>query len=379
MCIIMKSFEMKIGNRMVGEGHPTFIVAELSGNHHQNYDEAVELIKAAADARVDAIKLQTYTPDTLTLNSDKPWFMVKGKDQPEAWGGKKLYDLYQAAYTPWEWQPKLQKIAQNLGLILFSTPFDETAVDFLEAMNVPCYKVASYEAIHIPLLKKVAKTGKPVIMSIGFASFEEATLAVDTLRNSGARDIAVLHCVTAYSDTPRFEYSNLNTIADIKNRFGVIAGFSDNNAGIEIPIMAATVGGASVIEKHFILDRTKEGPDARFSIEPHELKRMVEIIRKVEKEGLQALEGIVSREDIAKAMGHVQYGPASEQERENIAFRPSVWVRKAMKKGEHFTKENTRVTRPSGGLAPRFFDQILGRKAAKDIEEAIPLAWELAE
>jgi len=366
-----------IGNRKIGHDYACFLVAELSGNHHQRYEEAEELVRAAAAAGVDAVKLQTYTPDTITLDSPKEWFLVGGKDQPKEWQGMNLYKLYGMAYTPWEWQPKLKELAESLGIMLFSSAFDDTAVDFLEQMDVPCYKIASYEAIHIPLLKKVASTGKPVIMSIGFASFDEATLAVDTLRNSGVRDVAVLHCVTAYSDTPKLEFSNLRTIGDIANRFGVIAGFSDNNAGIEIPIMAVTVAGASIIEKHFILDRSKEGPDARFSIEPSELKRMVEVIRKVEREGLQALEGIISKEDIAKAMGHVQYGPVSEQEKENIVFRPSLWVKKDMKKGEQFTLENIRVARPSAGLPPKHLEEILGKKAVRDIESATPMSWDL--
>lgn len=375
----MASREIQLGNKMVGDKHPAFIVAEISGNHHQNYEEAVELVKAARDVGADAVKLQTYTPDTITLNSDKEWFIVKGKDRPESWGGQKLYDLYQTAHTPWEWQPKLKELADSLGILFFSSPFDSTAVDFLEDMGVLFYKIASYEAVHIPLLKKVAQTGKPVIMSIGFATLDEATLAIDALGNSGAKEIAVLHCVTAYSDKPRLENSNLKTIADIQERFGVVAGFSDNNAGIEIPVMAATIGGASVIEKHFILDRSKEGPDARFSIEPHEFKKMVQVIRKVEKQGLEALEGFISKEDRERAMGRVQYGPASKQEEDNKTFRPSIWAKKDVKKGEALTLENIRVARPGAGLAPRFFEQVLGKKAAQDIEKATPLSWDLIQ
>lgn len=369
-----------IVNKKIGEGQPCFIVAELSGNHHQKYEEAVELVKAAAVAGVDAVKLQTYTPDTITLNSDKEWFIVKGKDQPEAWGGQKLHDLYGTAYTPWEWQPKLKELADKLDLILFSSPFDASAVDFLDDMNVPCYKIASYEAVHIPLLRKVAQTGKPVIMSIGFASLKEATLAVDTLRGSGAAGVAVLHCVTAYSDTPRFEYSNLNTIADIRERFHVVSGFSDNNSGIEIPVLAAVVGGASIVEKHFILNREDGGPDARFSIEADELKQMVELIRKAEKEGAEAVVGeLVSKDNVEVAMGHAQYGASSEQEKENTFFRPTLWVKADINKGEFFTKDNTRVARPSAGLASKHWDEILGKKASRNIEAATPLLWDLVE
>lgn len=368
-----------IQNRRIGPGHPCFIVAELSGNHHQRYEEAAELVKAAKEAGADAVKLQTYTPDTLTLNSDKKWFLVKGKEQPESWQKKNLYQLYQEGYTPWEWQPKLKELAESLGLILFSTPFDATAVDFLEKIDVPCYKVASYEAIHIPLLKKIAQTGKPVIMSIGFASQDEAELAIHTLRENGSTDIVVLHCVTAYSDTPRFEYTNLRTIMDIRERFRVISGFSDNNAGIKIPVIAAVVAGAKVIEKHFILDRSKGGVDARFSIEPKELAQMIKIIRKAEREGREVLREFVSEEEIQKALGQVHYGPASSQEQENTFFRPSIWVKKDVKKGDIFTTENIRVARPSAGLPPKFFEAVLGKRAAHNIEAATPLSWDLIE
>jgi len=370
---------IRVGGREIGRSHPCFIVAEISGNHHGNYEEAEQLVRAAAEAGADAVKLQTYTADTITLNSRKKWFIVGGKDQPEVWKTKSLHELYQTAYTPWEWQPKLKELAESLGIMLFSSPFDDTAVDFLESMEVHLYKIASYEAIHIPLLKKVAQTGKPVIMSIGFASLEEASLAVETLRGNGASDIAVLHCVTAYSDEPRLEHANLRMITDIRERFSVVSGFSDNNAGIEIPAMAAIVGGASVLEKHLILNRSDGGPDARFSIEPNEFKKMVAVIRKAEKEGPETLNSMVSQEDIKKAMGSVQYDSASEQEKENTVFRPSVWVKKHMVKGEVFTEENIRVARPSAGLAPRFFEEVLGKKAAQDIEEATPLSSDLIE
>lgn len=373
----MGLFEMKIGDRIIGKEHPVFIVAELSGNHHQKYEEAEALVRAAAEAGADAVKLQTYTPDTITLKSDKEWFIVGGKDQPESWKKKTLWDLYESAYTPWEWQPKLKKLAESLGLILFSSPFDETAVDFLEKMHVSCYKIASYEAVHIPLIKKVAKTGKPVIISVGFASLEEVDLAIRTLRENGTNDIAVLHCVTAYSDTPVLKDSNLRIIRDLQNRFGAIAGFSDNNSGIAIPAIAATVGGGLVIEKHLILDRSAAGPDAKFSIEPDELKQMVSIIRGFEQKGESMLTKIASQDDIEKTMGRIAYGPASAKERENIVFRPSIWAKKKIQKGETLTKENVRVARPATGLPPRFFEEILGKTAAQNIQEATPLSFDL--
>ncbi|MBI2113115.1 MAG: pseudaminic acid synthase [Candidatus Wildermuthbacteria bacterium] len=375
----MVSSEIHIGKRSIGKESPCFIVAELSGNHHQKYEEAVELIKRAAQAGADAVKLQTYTPDTITLNSRNEWFLVGGKNQPEEWKGKNLWDLYQLAYTPWDWQPKLKELADSLGILLFSTPFDETAVDFLEQMEVPCYKIASYEAIHIPLLEKVARTGKPVIMSVGFSSLGEVDLAIQTLRDNGAKDIAVLHCVTAYSDSPMLEESNLRVIRDVANRFGVVSGFSDNNSGIEIPVIASTVAGGNVVEKHLILDRSKGGPDSRFSVEPGEFKKMVEVIRNFESQGREALEGITGKERIERTMGRVSYGPITFKEKENLIFRPAIWPKKNIQKGEKFTLENIRVARPGSSLTPKYFQEILGKTAARDIAEATPLSLDLAQ
>jgi pseudaminic acid synthase len=361
--------EITIAGRKIGQGHPAFIVAELSGNHHQKYEEAVELVKAAKAAGADAVKLQTFTPDTITLNSDKEWFRVGGEDNPESWQGKTLYQLYQTVYTPWEWQPKLKELANELGLVLFSTPLDATAVDFLESMQVPCYKIASYEATDIPLLKYVASTGKPVILSIGYATRDEVEEAIETLRKNGTREIAVLHCVTAYAEVPPVQMMNLRTIRDIATRFGVVSGFSDNNGGIEFPVMAVQ-GGASIIEKHLILDRALEGPDARFSLEPDELKEMVKQIR----EGVKS-----SGERWEQALGNAQYGPVNETEEYNRRWRRSLFVAKDMKKGEVFTKENLRDVRPAFGLPTKHYEEVLGKKAAQDIEFATPLTWEMIE
>lgn len=353
---------MQIGQRKIGIGYPCFIVAELSGNHQQDFRKAVDIIKAAAEAGADAIKLQTYTADTQTLDSHKEWFVVPPREEtPESWRGESLYDLYKTAYTPWEWQPKLKELAESLGLILFSTPFDATAVDFLEQMNVPCYKVASYEATDIPLLKKIASKKKPVILSIGFASLEEVELAIKTLRENGVEEIAVLHCVTGYSGTPKPEEMNLQTVRDINDRFGVVSGFSDNNAGIEIGIIAA-IAGASIIEKHVTLRRADEGVDALFSIEPNELKRMVTRIREAEQ-----------------TLGTVHYGTASAAEEAHKRFRRSLWIAKDIKKGERFTPENVRVLKPEAGLAPKYYDEVLGKTASQDIERATPLTQELVE
>ena len=368
-----------IGNRHIGEGYPCFIIAEISGNHHQKYEEAEELVRAAKEAGADAVKLQTYTADTITLNSDKDYFRVKGKDQPDTWKGETLYNLYQTAYTPWEWQPRLKKVADELGILFFSSPFDDTAVDFLEnEVGIDFYKIASYEAVHIPLLHKVASMRKPVIISIGFADKEEATLAVETLKKNGAPDIVVLHCVTAYSDMPKLADMNLATIDDIQTRFGVEAGFSDNNAGIIAPIIAAVAHKAVAVEKHLTLSRSLGGPDARFSLEPNELKDMITRIRRGEKEGIEvALEGIGTMADVAEANGKVNYGPASPQEAENRIFRPSILIKKDVKKGETLTLENIRVARPGHGLAPKFFDDVLGKVFAQDAEAATPLRQNL--
>ncbi len=355
----MKTSLIHIGGREIGQGKPCFIVAEVSANHHQKYDEAVAMIKAAKEAGADAVKLQTYTPDTITIDSNKEWFLVGGKDNPDDWKGKTLYELYQTAYTPWDWQPKLKKIADEIGIFLFSTPFDETAVDLLESMDVPCYKVASYEVNDVTLLRKIARTGKPVIMSIGYASLEDIELALKTLRENGAKEIAILHCVTGYTGDPDPSVMHLKTMRDIEERFGVVAGFSDNNGGIEIPIIAAA-HGAAIIEKHFILRRSDGGPDAKFSIEPQELQEMVATIRKHET-----------------MLGAPHYGPATEQERYNTRFRRSLFVVKDMKKGEVFTKENARSIRPANGLHTKHYEEIIGKAAAKDIERGTPLAWDL--
>lgn len=361
--------DFKISDKKIGPGSPCFLVAELSGNHHQKFEEAAELVRAAAAAGADAVKLQTYAPDTITLNSDKEWFQIGGEENPDDWKEKTLYELYQAAYTPWEWQPELKKLADELGIILFSTPFDGTAVDFLEKMDVPCYKIAAYESTDFVLLRKVAQTGKPVIISFGYSSEEEVKFAIDVLRNNGAKDIAGLHCVTGYSDNPKLEDMNLMNIIDLKERFGVVSGFSDNNRGIEIPAIAVAAG-ASIIEKHFILDRKKGGPDARFSIEPQELKGLATRIRALES----------GKEEVTvpeSALGEVRYGPQSELEKYNLRWRRSLFVAKDIRKGEAFTKENVRSVRPAFGLETKFYDEIIGKKAAKDIGFATPLSWEL--
>ncbi len=365
----MKINTLKIKNRTIGPGWTVFVVAELSGNHLQDYERAEKLVYAAAEAGVDAVKLQTYTADTMTIDSDKEWFLVGGKANPKEWQGQTLYELYQKANTPWEWHPKLQKLVTDLGLIFFSTPFDETAVDFLEKLEVPCYKIASYEATDIPFLKKVGATGKPVIMSVGFASQNEIELAVKTLRESGCEQLALLHCLTSYGSTPDLENTNLETIKDLATRFGVIAGFSDNNAGVELPVKAV-MAGAQIVEKHLILSRNEGGPDAQFSLEPREFKEMVSKIRELNGKKL---------DETDRAWGKVHYGPVNIAEEYNKRFRRSIFVVKDIKRGEKFSPENIRVIRPAFGLEPKYYEEVLGKSAARDIEFGTPLSREMIE
>lgn len=343
---------IKIGKRKVGEGQPIFIVAELSGNHNQSFKRAKELVKCACECGADAVKLQTYTPDTITIDSSEKWFQVKINP---AWKGKTLYGLYKEVYTPWEWQPELKKIANSYGIPLFSTPFDDAAVDFLEKMGVPAYKIASFEITDIELLKKIACTGKPVIISRGMASLPELKLAVSTLRKYGTPSIAILHCISSYPAKP--EEMNLATIPDIRKKFGAVVGLSDHSLSTLVPIIAVALG-ASIIEKHFTLSRADDGPDASFSLEPEEFKELVKSVRGTEK-----------------AIGTICYG-VGKKESENIIFRRSLFVVKDIRKGEKFTRENIRCIRPGYGLAPKFLPKILGKKSKKSIKRGMPLVWE---
>ncbi|MFQ5730310.1 MAG: N-acetylneuraminate synthase family protein, partial [Waddliaceae bacterium] len=256
--------EITIQNRKIGDGHPCFIVAEMSSNHGQNLEKLKDLIRSASQAGADAVKLQTYTPDTITMDCDKPWFYVDAPDNPKEWKGQTFYQLYQKSYTPWEWHPEIKKIAEELGMIFFSSAFDATAVDFLETLNIPCYKIASYEATDIPLLRKVASTGKPIILSVGFATLEEIEYSISELREYGAQDIVLLQCTTSYAAEEKIKHTNLATMNDLRTRFNVLTGFSDNMGGVEVPTLAAAMG-AAVIEKHFVLDHTSGDLDERFS------------------------------------------------------------------------------------------------------------------
>ncbi len=359
----MRTFTIQTprGRRNIGDGQPCFIVAELSANHSQSFEKAVALVKAAAAAGCDAVKLQTYTADTITINSRKSWFMVGGKDNPDAWKGHTLYELYQKAHTPWEWHEELQQRAESLGLVFFSTPFDETAVDFLETLKLPCYKIASYEMTHLPLLVKVAKIGKPVIMSVGFNSLEETAESVRALREGGARDIALLHCLNTYADQSDPAHTNLGTIRDLAERFDVVSGFSDNNGGIMFPILAAAVG-AAIVEKHLVESHHDETFDKRFSIDPVEMKEMVALIRRNEK-----------------AVGMPHYGPVNEAEAYNLRFRRSIFAVENIRRGESFTEKNIRVIRPADGIAPKHYEELLGKHARLDIECGTPLSWKLVQ
>jgi len=346
----MRSFQ--IGERQIGAGHPTYIIAEMSGNHGQNFEQAEQILKAAKAAGADAVKLQTYTADTLTIDSNEPPFRIKGG----LWDGRNLYELYQEAYTPWDWQPRLKKIADDLGIDLFSSPFDHTAVDFLEDLNVPVHKIASFEMIDTGLLRKVAATGKPIIMSTGMATIGEIEESVKTLRESGANEIALLKCTSAYPAPP--EEMNLRTIPHLAEAFGVVAGLSDHTLGSAVPVAAVSLG-ACIIEKHFTLSRDLPGPDTAFSLEPDEFKAMVDAVRTVEK-----------------ALGKVSYG-VSRKESESRIFRRSLFVVEDMKAGDGFTSRNVRSIRPGYGLPPKHFEEIINHRASRDIKRGTPLDWNL--
>ena len=344
---------IEINGRKIGPGFPVYIVAELSANHRQQFDEAVKLIEAAKEAGADAVKLQTYTPDTMTIPSDRPEFQIGGGT---LWDGKTLYNLYGEAYTPWEWQPKLKKVADDLGVELFSTPFDKTAVDFLEEMGVPAYKVASFEIVDIPLVEYIASKGKPIIISTGMSSLEEIEEVVQVARNAGATQIALLKCTSAYPATP--DEMNLRTIPHLAEAFDLPVGLSDHTLDIAIPV-AAVAMGACIVEKHFTLSRSIPSPDSAFSLEPQEFKAMVEAVRTAEK-----------------ALGEVRY-EVSEQESRSRVFRRSLFAVKDIRAGEELTEENVRSIRPGYGLHPRYLKDILGRRATQDIQQGTPLNWKL--
>jgi N-acetylneuraminate synthase len=344
---------IKIGNREIGPGRATYMIAELSANHNGSFQRAADLVRAARDCGADAVKLQTYTADTLTVRSDRPEFRISGAT---LWDGRSLHDLYAEAFTPWDWQPRLKALADELGLDLFSTPFDPTAVDFLEGMGVPAYKVASFELVDLPLIEKIAGTGKPVILSTGMATLAEIAEAVETVRHAGGAGLALLKCTSAYPAPP--DEMNLRTIPHLADAFGVPVGLSDHTLGIAVPVAAVALG-AAIIEKHFTLSRAEPGPDSTFSLEPHEFRAMVDGVRTAEK-----------------ALGTVHYGLSGKDKASRI-FRRSLFVVRDVRAGEPFTEQNVRSIRPGHGLPPKFLANVLARRAAHDLAKGTPLTWDL--
>mgnify|MGYP001181819210 FL=1 len=336
--------DMKIDNFEINQSSNVFIIAELSANHNQKIDIAIETIKAAKRAGADCIKLQTYTADTLTINSNKADFIIKGT----IWSGKNYYSLYQEAYTPWEWHKQLFEVAKEEGLICFSSPFDKSAVDFLENFSVPAYKIASFEITDIPLIEYIASKGKPVIISTGIATIEDIELALDACRRMNNYQIALLKCTSSYPAP--VEEANLSMIKDIINRFGVITGLSDHTLGATVPI-AATALGAKIIEKHFILDRSIGGPDSTFSMNEAEFTNMVKAIRETEK-----------------ALGKIDYH-LTDKQKKGKDFSRSLYVVETISEGELFSKDNVRSIRPGFGLHPKYLHQIIGKKSNQNIEK----------
>jgi len=343
---------IKILNHSIGSNFPPFIIAEMSGNHNQSLDRALKIVEEAAKCGCHALKLQTYTADTLTIDVEKGEFSVE--DPNSLWKGQSLYKLYRQAYTPWEWHEPIFKRCRELGFIAFSTPFDETAVDFLENFDVPAYKIASFENAHLPLIRKVASTGKPIIISTGMATVAELDETVKIIREAGCDNIILLKCTSAYPASP--EDSNLLTIPHLRQLFDTEVGLSDHTLSVGVSLAAVALG-ASMIEKHFTLSRSDGGVDAAFSMEPDEMRLLV-------KESVK----------VWQALGKVRYGPTEKEEKFTI-FRRSVYVVKNMKEGEEFTPENLRVIRPGNGLPPKHYDILLGKKASCDIKRATPMRW----
>ena len=342
---------MNINNRIISNKNCPYIIAELSANHNGNIERAFTSIKAAKDAGADAVKIQTYTADTMTINSEREEFQIKGG----LWDGYDLYSLYKLAETPYEWHKPLFDYAKEIGITIFSTPFDETAVDLLEDLNVPAYKIASFEITDLPLLKYVARTKKPMIISTGMANLDEIEAAVKTVRENGCKELVLLHCISSYPAPP--EQSNLRTIPDLIKRFGVLSGLSDHTMGVTVALSSVALG-ASVIEKHFTLSRNDKGPDSEFSLEPHELKRLCEETK----------------------IAYLSLGDAGyelkDAEKSGLNFRRSLYAVRDIQKGEKFSTKNIRSIRPSLGLPPKYYEMILGNNASEDIKYGSPLSWD---
>lgn len=345
---------MRIGDKTISRDSEPFIISEMSGNHNQSLQKALEIVEAAARSGAHGLKLQTYTPDTMTLDLNEGEFFIS--EDKSLWKGLSLYDLYQTAHTPWDWHKPIFERARELGLIAFSTPFDETAVDFLEDLDVPCYKIASFENADIPLIRKVAQTGKPMIISTGMATIAELDETVRIAREYGCKDIVLLKCTSTYPSTP--ENTNLMTIPHMRELFDCEVGLSDHTLGIGVAVAAVALG-ATVIEKHFTLSRADGGVDAAFSLEPHEMKALVEESQKA-----------------WQALGKIQYGPM-KAEKKSILFRRSLYITEDLETGDILTKENIRSIRPSRGLSPKYLDVILGRRIIKNVKKGTPFSWNL--
>jgi pseudaminic acid synthase len=346
---------MKIKDKIVGEQAPVFIVAELSANHNQNISVALDTVRAARDAGADAIKLQHYKPDTITIDCDNEYFQIT---QGTQWDGTTLYKLYESAYMPWEWTEQIMKTADECGIVCFSSPFDTTAVDFLETLDVPAYKIASYEITDVPLIEYIASKKKPVIISMGIADFNDLTEALDACRRMNNDDIALLKCTSIYPAP--LEELNLNTIPDIKETFKTIAGISDHSLGIAVPIASVALG-ATIVEKHFILDRSLGGSDASFSVEPKEFLEMTKAIR-----------------DIEKALGTVTY-ELSEKGRKSREHSRSLFVIMDLDSGDTITTENVKSIRPGFGLHPKYLKTVIGKRVNRKVLKGTPLTWEVLE
>lgn len=345
---------MKVADKYIGKNAPPFLIAEMSGNHNQSLDRALAIVDAVASTGAHALKLQTYTADTMTLDLTEGEFSIK--DTKSLWKGQTMYSLYQKAHTPWEWHKPIMERANRHGLICFSTPFDETAVDFLEELNVPCYKIASFENIDLPLIRKVARTSKPMIISTGMATIAELDEAIRTARENGCREIVLLKCTSTYPANP--ENTNISTIPHMQQLFNCEVGISDHTLGIGVAIAGVALG-ATVIEKHFTLSRADGGVDAIFSMEPPEMKALVTESRRA-----------------WQALGQITYGP-TEAEEEATLRRRSLYIAEDMQGGDILTSKNMRSIRPGQGLAPKYYDILIGKKVSKSIRKGTPVSWDL--
>lgn len=345
---------LKIGNRTIGSGAPAYIIAEMSANHAGSLAHAKEIIRAAKEAGADCIKIQTYTADTMTIDCDNEYFHI----EDGTWKGENLYGLYQKAYTPWEWQADLKAEAEKCGIDFFSTPFDKTSVDFLESIGMEFYKIASFELVDLPLIRYVASKGKPIIMSTGMGSLEEIEEAVNAVYETGNHELALLRCASAYPAIS--DNMNLAAMKELNKRFALPVGLSDHSLG-SVGAVTAVALGASIIEKHFCLDRGIKNPDSSFSMEPAEFAAMVQDVRSAER-----------------AIGRVKFG-ATKSESGNVAFRRSIFVVEDVKAGERLTEKNIRIIRPSNGLAPKYYEEVLGKCAVSDLKRGTPLKMEMIE